>query len=173
GGGFDVNRSLGNIFYTLLAATHAIVPTRALAWIVRVVSALILGYAGWLSRPIPGHAMSSRRQVEIGVIYLLLTCCLSPYSWFYNWALSAPAMVLFFKRVWDGNAKVAESALLVALLLSLVTTHFGMAMVSPVLGVALALTALHHMRREPSSAGHSEGALQTKLAASSELPEPT
>lgn len=142
----DVNRSVGNIFYTYLGA-HSFF-SRGLARLVRVVSALILCYAGWLSRVKRGETLTARRQFEMGILFLLFACCLSPYSWFYNWAVSAPAMVVFCWRSWEGKADVAETALLVAVLLSLSTSAFRMAMVTPLLGVALGLVALYRMRLE-------------------------
>lgn len=147
-GGFDVNRSLGNLFYTYLGGAYSGISSRALAWTVRLVSVFILGAAGWLSWSKRGEILTWRQQFEIGIIFLLLACCLSPYSWFYNWALSAPVIVMFYKRTWDGKANLVEIALLIALLLSLVTTRFNMALVSPVLGVALAIFALYRMRLE-------------------------
>ncbi len=147
-GGFDVNRSLGNIFYTYLGGAHAVFSSRVIAWLVRVVSALILCYAGWLSQLKPGENSTKRQQFEIAIMYLLFACCLSPYSWFYNWGLSAPVMVMFCMRAWEGRADIAETGLLVAFLLSLITTRFNMAMVSPILGVVLGLFALHRMRLE-------------------------
>lgn len=147
-GDFHTNRALGNLFYTVLGGTHALLSSRAIAWLVRIVSALILGYAGWLSRTQPGEQLTRRRQFEIGLMFLLFACCLSPYSWFYNWALSAPVMVLFCKRVWDGSADTVETSLLVAFLLSLVTTKFHLALVTPVLGVILGFVALYRMRLE-------------------------
>lgn len=153
-GGFDVNRSLGNLFYTYLGATHTGLSSHALAWLVRIVSALILGVAGWFSSQKRGESLTPRSQFEIGILFLLFACCLSPYSWFYNWALSAPAVIIFYKRVWDDRANSIEILLLMALLVSLVTTRFNMALVSPVLGVALGLFALYRMRLERSAASN-------------------
>lgn len=159
---YDVNRSLGNIFYVLLGGAHPIVSSRGIGWLIRALSALIICYAGWLSRSGPGETLTKRRQFEIGMIFLLLICCLSPYSWFYNWALCAPAMVMFCKRAWDGVMDTTETVFLIALLLSLATTKFNMALISPVLGVALGLIVLHRMRLELRSA---EGAQIDKLKA--------
>lgn len=147
-GGFDVNRSLGNIFYTVWGGSRTAVSSRGLAWIVRGVSALILCYAGWLSRLRPGESSANLRQGEIGMMFLLFACCLSPYSWFYNWALSAPVVVMFCKRSWDGRADIFETVLLIAFLLSLSTTKFGMAIVTPILGVVLGIVALYRIRLE-------------------------
>lgn len=151
-GGFDVNRSLGNIFYTYFGGTHAILSQRELAWLTRVVSVVILCSAGWLSRLKPGENSTNRQQFEIAMMFLLFTCSLSPYSWFYNWGLSAPAVVVLCMRAWEGRASTVETVLLVAFLLSLVTTKFDMAMVSPVLGIALGILVLHRMRLERSPA---------------------
>lgn len=152
----DVNRSLGNLFYTLLGGDHPVLSPRGLSWLVRVVSALILVYAGWLSHLAQSAGSTNRRRFEVGLVFLLFACCLSPYSWFYNWALSAPAVVMFCKKVWDGRAGTAETVLLAALLLSLSTSRFNMAMVTPVLGVVLGIAGLYRMRLELSSAETSQ-----------------
>lgn len=149
---FDGNRSLGNILYTVLDGASFHASPRVSAWLVRGISALILCYAGWLSRLRPDDNFASDRRFETGLIFLLLMCCLSPYSWYYNWALSAPAVVMFCKRVWDGRAGTAEAVLLMALLLSLSTSRFDMAMITPVVGVALGIVGLHRMRIEQRDA---------------------
>jgi hypothetical protein len=86
------------------------------------------------------------------MMFLLFACCLSPYSWFYNWGLSAPVVVMFCKRAWDGRADIVETVLFVAFLLSITTSKLNMAMVTPILGVALAIVALYRMRLERRSA---------------------
>lgn len=148
---YDVNRSLGNIFYVVLGGAHPVVSSRGIGWLIRILSALIFFYAGWLSRTAPGETLTSCRQFEIAMVFLLLICCISPYSWFYNWALCAPALVMFCKRAWDGMLGATETVLLVALLLSLATTKFNMALISPILGVALGIVALYAMRLERRS----------------------
>lgn len=144
-GSADVNRTLGNVFYAFLGG---MVSPRGISWIVRLISALILCSAAWLCRVSPGEKLTPRRQFEIGLVYLLFVCSLSPYSWFYNWAIIAPAMVLCCKRIWDRTAGIAETSLFIALLLSLATSEFNMAMVSPFLGIMLGLFALYRMRLE-------------------------
>jgi len=148
GNRYDANRSIGNIFFTNLGGPHPLVSSRALVWLARVASALILCYAGWLSRLKPGENSNNRPQFEIGMMFLLFGCCLSPYSWFYNWAVCAPVLVVFCKRVWDGRADLVETGLLIATLLSLSTTEFNMALVTPLLGIALGLLALYRIRNE-------------------------
>ena len=148
GAAFDGNRSIGNIFYTFMDGAHNLVSPSGSAWIVRAASALILCYAGWLSRPKPDETSANSRRFETGLIFLLFICCLSPYSWFYNWALIAPTLVMFCKSVWDGRADRVETALLIALLLSLSTSRFNLAMITPLLGVALGIAGLHRMRLE-------------------------
>jgi hypothetical protein len=86
------------------------------------------------------------------MMFLLFACCLSPYSWLYNWALCAPVVVIFCKRVWDGRADIVETVLLIAFLLSLTISKFNMAMVTPILGVTLGIVALYRIRLEPRPA---------------------
>jgi hypothetical protein len=144
----DVNRSLANIFITYLGEPHAIVSPHGIAWLGRVASALILCSAGWLSRLQPDEDSTPRRQFEIGLMFLLFACCLSPYSWFYNWALCAPVMIMFCQRVWEGKADFVETFLLTTILLSLTTSKFNMALVTPVLAIALGIVGLYRMRLE-------------------------
>jgi len=158
------NRSLGNIFYTYLGGTHPVVSSRTIDWLYKMVSALILCYAGWLSRFKPGENLTYLRQFEIGMMFLLFMCCLSPYSWLYNWALSAPVLVIFFKRAWDGRMDIVETVLLIAFLLSLSTSKFNMPMVTPILGVILGLYALYRMRLERRTAENDNSMNQLKTA---------
>jgi len=166
GGGFDTNRTLGNIFFTYLGGAHPVVSSRGLAWLVRVASALILCSAGWLSRLKPGENSTALRQFEIGMMFLLFACCLSPYSWLYNWALSAPVVVMFCKRAWDGRADIVATVLLIAFLLSLSTSKFGMAMATPFLGVTLGIVALYRIRleRRPAESNNPINQLKTVSA---------
>jgi hypothetical protein len=55
---------------------------------------------------------------------------------------------MFCRRAWDGRADTVETVLLIALLLSLSTSRFNMAIITPVLGVALGIVWLHRMRLE-------------------------
>jgi hypothetical protein len=166
GGGFDTNRTLGNIFFTYLGGAHPVVSSRGLAWLVRVASALILCSAGWLSRLKPGENSTALRQFEIGMMFLLFACCLSPYSWLYNWTLSAPVVVMFCKRAWDGRADIVATVLLIAFLLSLSTSKFGMAMATPFLGVTLGIVALYRIRleRRPAESNNPINQLKTVSA---------
>lgn len=163
----DVNRSFGNIFYTYFGGVPGVISSRGLSLFVKVLSALILCYAGWLSRVKLWANTTNRQRFEIGMMFLLFACCLSPYSWFYNWALCAPVVVMFCKRTWDGRADTVETVLLIALLLSLSTSRFDMAMITPILGVVLGLVALHRMRQERSGIETNQPANQLSSATAS------
>lgn len=128
-----------------------------------MVSALILCYAGWLSRLKPEENFTNRQKFEIGIMFLLFACCLSPYSWFYNWALSAPVLVMFSKRIWEGRADIFETVLLIAFMLSLTTSKFNMAMVTPILGIILGMVALYRIRLELRTAGSYKPVDQLRL----------
>ena len=163
----DVNRSLGNLFYTWLGSAHPVLSSRGLSWLVRALSVLILCYAGWLSRLRPGLPSVGRRQFEIGMVFLLFACCLSPYSWFYNWALAAPVVVMLFRRAWDGRADLLETILVAAFLLSLSTSRFQMAMITPVVGVVLGIVVLRRMWLEQNLAEATAPAAQLAGATAS------
>lgn len=161
-GDINANRSLGNVFYAVLGRGHSALSSRELGWLFRGVSVLILCIAGWLSRLKPGEKSTNLRQFEIGMIFLLLTCCLAPYSWFYNWGISAPVVVMFYKRAWDGRADIVETVLLIAFLLSLLTTSFHMPTVTPIIGVALGIFALYRMELERRAAENNNPIAQLK-----------
>lgn len=150
-GDFENNRSLGNFFFKCLAQPRGVLSSIEVVWLVRILSVLALCWSGWLSQPKAGENLTNRQRSEIFIIFLLLACALSPYSWLYAWALSAPAVVMFCKRSWYQRASSVEMIFFVAFLLSLSTSRLNMSMVTPVLAIALGLVGLHNIRSEQQS----------------------
>jgi hypothetical protein len=111
----------------------------------------------------PGENSTHRQQFEIAMMFLLFACCLSPYSWLYNWALCAPVLVMFCKRAWEGREDMVETLLLIVFLLSLSTSKFNMGLVTPILGVILGMVALQRMQLEwrPAESNESIDQLRT------------
>ncbi len=131
------NRTLGNIFFNYLSNSNISTPSTGLVWLVRLISALVLCCAGWLSQSSVGEALTSRQQTDIVIIFLLLTCCISPYSWLYAYTLAAPAVVMYSKRAWERSIDTVEIVIFMGFLLSLSTTKLHMPMVTPLLGILL------------------------------------
>jgi hypothetical protein len=120
-----------------------------LVWAVRLTSALVLCYAGWLSRLNREDNLQDSRRFETVSIFLLLSCCLAPVSWLHAYVLSTPALVALGKRIWERRSNPAETTLLILFVLSLSTTKFAhLAMAAPLLGVLLGIMELHRLQHE-------------------------
>jgi len=108
------NRTLGNIFYTLYhylpGVDHDATPN-ALMWAVKLVSLLVIAYAGWLSQVKKEDKLLDDQRLGMIAIFLLLSCCVAPFSWLYAWVLSAPALVMFGKRISEQRSNAVESTL--------------------------------------------------------------
>ena len=151
------NRTLGNIFYIfyeyLPRSDHGTTPI-GLVWTVRLVSVLVISYAGWLSQVKKEDKLPDRQRLGMIAIFLLLSCCLAPFSWLYAWVLSAPALVMFGKRISEGRSNAVELTLFMLFLPSLLTSKFHLGLATPPLGVALGIIGLYRLRLER----HIEGA---------------
>ena len=131
GGDFCNNRALGNIFYEYLRGSDRSAAPIWLVWMVRLVSAFVHCFAGWLSQLRNVDKLPDGQRLEMASIFLLLSSCVSPYSWLYAYVFCAPALVILGKRIWEQRLNAVETTLLMAFLLSLSTSAFHMAMVTP------------------------------------------
>jgi hypothetical protein len=147
GADFSNNRSLGNIFYGF-RGSHRLISQTGLVWVVRLVSAFVLCYAGWLSQLKHEDMLPDNQRPEIIFMFLLLSACLSPCSWLYAYVLSAPAVVTFGKRISERRSSAVETILVMSFLLSLSTTKFHMPMATPLVGIVLGIMSLHRLRAE-------------------------
>jgi hypothetical protein len=148
GGDFSNNRALGNIFYEYLRGSDPAATPNWLRWAVRLVSAFVLCHAGWLSQLRKEDKLPDGQRLEIFSIFLLLACCISPYSWLYAYVFCAPALVIAGKRITERRLNATETTLLMMFLLSLSTCGFHMPMVTPLVGIALGIMGLHRLRAE-------------------------
>jgi hypothetical protein len=140
------NRTLGAIFYEYLRGfDHSTTPA-ALVWGVRLLSVTVICYAGWLSRAKKDDKLLDTQKLGIISIFLLLSCCISPFSWLYAWVLSAPALVLLGRRISERCSTSVETVLLMLFLLSLLTSKFHLGLATPPLGVMLGLIGLYELR---------------------------
>jgi hypothetical protein len=142
------NRTLGAIFYEYLRLSHRTTTPVGLVWAVRLVSVLVIFYAGWLSQVKKEGKLPDNQRLGMIAIFLLLSCCVAPFSWLYAWVLSAPALVMFGKWISERRSNAVESILFLLFLLSLLTSKFHLGMATPPLGVALGIIGLHRLRLE-------------------------
>jgi hypothetical protein len=146
------NRSLSMAIHSLWFGRNPAVALTGLSWAERFASALVLGLAGWLSRTRhPGEPKIVQR-IEAIAIFLLLACCLSPVSWTHMYALSAPALLLFARRAWQGHAHLIELLILMAFAISLsVEGYARMLVTTPMFGMAYSLLRLSSLSIEQDS----------------------
>jgi hypothetical protein len=111
-------------------------------------SVIVICYAGWLTQVKKDDELSDTLKLGTISIFLLLSCCLSPFSWLYAWVLSAPALVLLGKRISERRSTASEITLPMLFLLSLLTSKFHLGLATPPLGVMLGLIGLHELRLE-------------------------
>ena len=132
-----------------------VTPAIKTLWAGRLLSALILCYAGWSSRLKDGAHVEDGRKTETLAAFMLLSCCLAPISWLYMYVLGTPAVVILGKRVWQGSSGFIETVSLLWFIVSLSINPFvglavraGLPMLHyhviavPLLGVALGIMML-------------------------------
>lgn len=150
------NRTLGAIFYEFFRGSGPATTPTAVVWGVRLLSVAVICYAGWLSRAIRGEKIADAHKFGMISVFLLLSCCVSPFSWLYAWVLCLPVLVFIGKRIMDAHATAAETALTLLFLLSLLTSKFHLGLITPPLGVSLGLVLLYNLaleRRRKRAAG--------------------
>jgi hypothetical protein len=148
GGDFSNNRSLGNIFYEYLRGSGTAATPIWLVWTVRLVSAFVLCLAGWLSQLRNEDKLADGQRLEMFSIFLLIACCISPYSWLYAYVFCAPELVILGKRMWERRLNGAETTLVMMFLISLSASGFHMPMVTPLVGIAMGIMGLYRLRTE-------------------------
>lgn len=142
------NRSVGTAIQVLCSRFGAAAWPSGGVWAGRLFSGLILCYAGWLSRW-SREDIDKGARVETIAIFLLLSCCVAPVSWWHAYVLAAPALVIWAKRTWDKRSNLAETIILGLFLLMLSTyQHLEQGLLTPLLGILLAIMALHRLARE-------------------------
>jgi hypothetical protein len=145
------NRTFSNMLTVYCHGLAQNTPPFEMIWAERLVAILVYCYAIWLIRLNREDNLPENSRLETVAIFLLLSCCCSPVSWIHAYALSAPALVIIGKRIWEQYANAAEAILLTMFLLSLSlssdrATYF--VVMTPLLGVALGLMGLRRLRLE-------------------------
>ncbi|MGO8760262.1 MAG: glycosyltransferase family 87 protein [Terracidiphilus sp.] len=153
------NRTLGMLVEVLWSRSRIGVPVAPSVLVGKLLSALVICYAAWLSRSRRNECLDTAARVETIAIFLLLSCCVSPVSWLHAYVLSAPALVILGRRIWENRLRGSEVAVALLFALSLITTHFrAPGLLTPVLGIVLGLMGLLRLRGERPTA-ESGGAL--------------
>jgi hypothetical protein len=151
------NRSLNTVIHLLslesvkswAASPHALLghqfePGPSM-WVNRALSAMVICIAGWLSWT--RRSISEAEKVETIAAFLLIVCCISPVSWLHAYVLSAPAMTIYGKRIWQSATINRESILFALFAFSFSIPRFDeLKLLMPILGIALAITGLNRLK---------------------------
>lgn len=142
------NRSLDTLIEALWSRSASGAPMAGSIFAGRFLSSLVLCCAGWLSWIKRTETLDIAGKVEIIAIFLLLSCCVAPLSWPHAYVLSAPALVIVGRRIWQGRLPLPEVAvaLLFLLSMSIVRLQTQGWMTAP-LGIALGVMGLVRLRR--------------------------
>lgn len=143
------NRSVDTLIEALWSRSMNGAPMAGSVLAGRLVSALVLCYAGWLSWIKRTGTMQIAGRVETIAIFLLLSCCVAPLSWPHAYVLSAPALVIAGQRIWEGRLCLPEAAVALLFLLSMSIMRLqSEGWATAPLGIALAIMGLLRLRRE-------------------------
>jgi alpha-1,2-mannosyltransferase len=140
-------------------------------WAGRLISLLVLACAAWMIRARRPERWTGRQIFEAASAFLLFSACISPIAWRHAYVLAVPALLLVGRRMVNGNARVFETVSALWFILALSTDKFAkwawhfenrafsmLAMMPPVLGVALGLMEIYRLRREEARGVRSEPA---------------
>jgi alpha-1,2-mannosyltransferase len=143
--------------------TDHVTPAISFLWVGRLLSLLVLLYAGWVIRARPSVHWSNPQRLMAASAFLLFAACMSPIAWRHAYVLAVPALLFLGLRIWRGRARVLETALVLWFILMLSTDKFAgwawrfenrglsmLALMPPVLCAALGLMELDRLRREQS-----------------------
>jgi hypothetical protein len=141
------NRSLAATIQVLWFHTQSGTPAPDLVLAGKLISLLVLCYAGWIIRAKGEQKPSDGFRVESIAYFLLLSCCISPLSWVHAYLLGAPALVFYGKRIWDDQASAFEGIVFLLLILSLATnTVLPLVTMTPLFGMTLGLLGLRRLK---------------------------
>lgn len=141
------NRSLGSTIQVLWFRSQRGTSVSSLAWTGKLISLLVLCYAGWQNRAECVRNLRDGFRVESIAYFLLLSCCVAPVSWVHAYLLSAPALVIYGKRIWEEQANAYETVVFLLFTLSLSTnTVLPLVFMTPLLGIVLGVLGLHRLK---------------------------
>jgi hypothetical protein len=154
------NEGLGNAIQVLFHGRHMAPARPVFTWMSRVVSAAVLGFAYWLSRPRSEQTAILKFALEVFAIFLLLSACLSPVSWLHAYVLAIPILAIAGLRLWRGQASLLEMSLFSLLMLSLsVAVSTALRELTPLVGIAFCMVRLYELQRAKEDTNLQDGAL--------------
>ncbi|HEU5351031.1 MAG TPA: glycosyltransferase family 87 protein [Terracidiphilus sp.] len=158
------NLNLRTALQVLWYGGYQAVPSADSLWAGRLLSLLVLLFAGWLVRARRSFHWGSNQRVLAASCFLLFSACMSPIAWRHAYVMAVPALLFLGRRIWRGRARPLETALVLFFILALSTDKFTkwawhiqgrglfvLAMAPPVLAAALGLLELNRLRREQST----------------------
>lgn len=141
------SRSLNTVVRVLWTRSETGVAPPGAIWLGKVLSALAVCFAGWLSHRRHGDSTEGAARVETIAIFLFLSCCVAPVSWRHAYLLAAPALLFLGKRTWEGQSSLFEGAMLVTFIVALTTNRFlEQPLLTPLSGIALCFLGLYRLR---------------------------
>lgn len=155
------NLNLRTAVQVLWYGNDRIVPAAVTLWAGCLLSVALLLYAGWMIRTRATVHWTSPQRLIAAAEFLLFSACVSPIAWLHGYVLAAPALLYAGRRIWQGRAHALETAMVLWFILALSTDKFVkwawaldnremclLAMMPPVLGIALGLVELRRLQRE-------------------------
>lgn len=144
---FIGNRSLESAIQVLRFQSQRGTSVHSLALAGKLISILALCFAGWLNRSEGVRNLSDGFRIESIAYFLLLSCCVAPVSWVHAYLLSAPALVINGKRIWEEHASTFETVVFLLFILSLSTnTVLPLVFMTPLLGIVLGFLGLKRLK---------------------------
>ena len=151
------SRSLNTVVRVLWTRSETGIAPPAAILAGKVLSALVILFAGWLTYWRHEDSTGEGARVETIAIFFFLSCCIAPVSWRHAYLLAAPALLFLGKRAWQGQSAIFEGAMLVTFIVALSTNRFlEQPLLTPLSGIALCFLGLSRLRgtRPPVRSPH-------------------
>jgi hypothetical protein len=141
------SRSLNTVVRVLWTRSEIGIAPPGAIWLGKVLSALAVCFAGWLSHMRHEDRIGGGTRVETIAIFLFLSCCVAPVSWRHAYLLAAPALLFLGKRAWEGQSSIFEDAMLATFIIAVTTNRFlEQPLLTPLSGIVLCFLGLYKLR---------------------------
>jgi hypothetical protein len=141
------SRSLNTVVRVLWTRSETGIAPPGAIWLGKVLSALAVCFAGWLSHTRHEDSTGGGTRVETIAIFFFLSCCIAPVSWRHAYLLAAPALLFLGKRAWEGQSSIFEDAMLVTFIVAVTTNRFlEQPLLTPLSGIVLCFLGLYRLR---------------------------
>ena len=141
------SRTLNTVVRVLWSRSETGFAAPGAVWAGKLLSALVICFAGWLSYIRHENSRRGGVRVQAIAIFLFLSCCVAPVSWRHAYVLASPALLILFKRAWEGQSTTFEVTMLVTFIFALTTNRYlQQPFLTPLAGTALCLLALYRLR---------------------------